>query len=175
MQCAKLKLTCNWKKNFFSRIFFLVYLKLYFVKKIKFIWQFFFFFSFLYFSGVITNDFADEIILDPKLIAKHYIRTWFFLDLISSIPMDYIFLMWDTEANFSQLFHAGTNARMDASQYWQGDHSCFSNISFCHPFKALYDWCRPFSTISQFVDYHLHSGFVNWSWKVTRIFSRYKI
>nr|ALT57286.1 HCN channel protein [Doryteuthis pealeii] len=71
-------------------------------------------------TGVITNDFADEIILDPKLIAKHYIRTWFFLDLISSIPMDYIFLMWDTEANFSQLFHAGTNARMDASQYWQG-------------------------------------------------------
>ncbi|XP_048247984.1 potassium/sodium hyperpolarization-activated cyclic nucleotide-gated channel 4-like isoform X3 [Haliotis rufescens] len=57
-------------------------------------------------TGVILNDFADEIILDPKLIAKHYMKTWFFLDLISSIPMDYIFLMWDSEANFSQLFHA---------------------------------------------------------------------
>ena len=122
-----------------------------------------FFFSF---TGVITNDFADEIILDPKLIAKHYIRTWFFLDLISSIPMDYIFLMWDTEANFSQLFHAGTNARMDASQYWQGDHSCFSNISFCHPLLALNDWCpAPFSTTIQLFNYHLHSSSVNWSWK----------
>lgn len=75
------------------------------------------------FSGVILNDFADEIILDPKLIAKHYMKTWFFLDLLSSIPMDYIFLMWDSEANFSQLFHAGTKPRLDALPYWQGDHS----------------------------------------------------
>lgn len=67
------------------------------------------------------NDFADEIILDPKLIAKHYIKSWFFVDLISSIPMDYVFLMWDRD--FNQLFHAGTEARMDPSPYWQGDHS----------------------------------------------------
>jgi hypothetical protein len=76
---------------------------------------------FLVFSGVILNDFADEIILDPKLIARHYIKSWFFLDLISSIPMDYIFLLWDAEAN--QLFHAGTETRLDAAPYWQGDHS----------------------------------------------------
>ncbi|XP_045156771.2 potassium/sodium hyperpolarization-activated cyclic nucleotide-gated channel 3-like isoform X2 [Mercenaria mercenaria] len=63
-------------------------------------------------TGIILNDFADEIILDPKLIAKHYFKSWFFLDLISSIPMDYIFLMWDSEANFSQLFHAGRALRM---------------------------------------------------------------
>jgi hyperpolarization activated cyclic nucleotide-gated potassium channel 2 len=74
-------------------------------------------------SGIILNDFADEIILDPKLIAKHYFKSWFFLDLISSIPMDYIFLMWDSEANFSQLFHAGKQDELDASPYWQGDHS----------------------------------------------------
>lgn len=74
-------------------------------------------------SGIILNDFADEIILDPKQIAKHYVKSWFFLDLISSIPMDYIFLMWDSEANFSQLFHAGKQEQLDASPYWQGDHS----------------------------------------------------
>ena len=75
-------------------------------------------------AGIILNDFADEIILDPKMIAKHYLKSWFFLDLLSSIPMDYIFLMWDSEADFNQLFHAGnTGARMDASPYWQGDHS----------------------------------------------------
>lgn len=74
-------------------------------------------------SGIILNDFADEIILDPKLIAKHYVKSWFFLDLISSISMDYIFLMWDSEGNFSQLFHAGKQEELDASPYWQGDHS----------------------------------------------------
>lgn len=35
------------------------------------------------------------MILDPKLIAKHYLKTWFFLDLISSIPLDYIFLIFN--------------------------------------------------------------------------------
>ncbi|CAL1535595.1 unnamed protein product [Lymnaea stagnalis] len=69
-------------------------------------------------TGIILNDYADEIILDPKLIAKQYIRTWFFLDLLSSIPMDYIFLMWDAKADFNQLFHAGT--KQDKPAYWQG-------------------------------------------------------
>lgn len=39
------------------------------------------------------QDNSEQVIIDPKLIAKHYIRTWFFLDLISSIPLDYIFLI----------------------------------------------------------------------------------
>ncbi|KAL8566273.1 hypothetical protein ACOMHN_056845 [Nucella lapillus] len=55
-------------------------------------------------TGIILNDFADEIILDPKQIAKHYVKSWFLLDLLSSVPMDYIFLMWD--ADFNQLVHA---------------------------------------------------------------------
>jgi hyperpolarization activated cyclic nucleotide-gated potassium channel 2 len=63
--------------------------------------------SFLLSTGVIMNNYGDEIILDPKLIARHYLKTWFFLDLISSIPLDYIFLMFDAETNFSQLIHAG--------------------------------------------------------------------
>ncbi|KAK3766089.1 hypothetical protein RRG08_002323 [Elysia crispata] len=63
-------------------------------------------------QGIILNDFADEIILDPRLIAKQYMKTWFFLDLLSSVPMDYIFLMWDSEADFNQLFHAGRALRM---------------------------------------------------------------
>ncbi|XP_061172931.1 potassium/sodium hyperpolarization-activated cyclic nucleotide-gated channel 3-like isoform X2 [Saccostrea echinata] len=71
-------------------------------------------------TGIILNDFADEIILDPKLIAKHYVKSWFFLDLISSIPMDYIFLWWDSEADFYQMIHAGTSSRVDAGSYWQG-------------------------------------------------------
>ena len=41
------------------------------------------------------QDNSEQVIIDPKLIAKHYIRTWFFLDLISSIPLDYIFLIFN--------------------------------------------------------------------------------
>ncbi|KAE8894999.1 hypothetical protein PF003_g21016 [Phytophthora fragariae] len=32
-----------------------------------------------------------EIIMDSRLVAKHYIRSWFFVDLIGSIPVEYIF------------------------------------------------------------------------------------
>lgn len=45
-------------------------------------------------TGVLQNDYVDEIILEPKQIAKHYIRTWFFIDFLSSIPLDYIFLLY---------------------------------------------------------------------------------
>ena len=45
--------------------------------------------------GIMQQDNAEQVILDPKLIAKHYLRTWFFLDLISSIPLDYIFLIFN--------------------------------------------------------------------------------
>lgn len=41
------------------------------------------------------QDNAEQVILDPKLIASHYLRTWFFLDLISSIPLDYIYLIFN--------------------------------------------------------------------------------
>ncbi|KAK4467690.1 hypothetical protein MN116_008627, partial [Schistosoma mekongi] len=41
-------------------------------------------------TGIIRNDFVDDIILDPTEIAREYLRTWFILDLISSIPMDYV-------------------------------------------------------------------------------------
>lgn len=47
------------------------------------------------FTGIMQQDNAEQVILDPKLIAKHYLRTWFFLDLISSIPLDYIFLIFN--------------------------------------------------------------------------------
>lgn len=46
-------------------------------------------------EGIMQQDNAEQVILDPKLIAKHYLRTWFFLDLISSIPLDYIFLIFN--------------------------------------------------------------------------------
>ena len=59
--------------------------------------------------GIMQADNSEQVILDPKLIARDYLRTWFFLDLISSIPLDYIFLIFnslrgDTIVNFTSLF-----------------------------------------------------------------------
>lgn len=34
-----------------------------------------------------------QVILNPRQIAYHYLRSWFIIDLVSSIPMDYIFLL----------------------------------------------------------------------------------
>ena len=33
----------------------------------------------------------DELVVDKKLIAKNYLRGWFFLDFIASIPFDILF------------------------------------------------------------------------------------
>uniref|UniRef100_A0A669B640 Potassium/sodium hyperpolarization-activated cyclic nucleotide-gated channel 2 n=1 Tax=Oreochromis niloticus TaxID=8128 RepID=A0A669B640_ORENI len=43
-------------------------------------------------TGIIIEDNSD-IILDPKTIKKKYLKTWFIVDFISSIPVDYIFLI----------------------------------------------------------------------------------
>ncbi|XP_029380613.1 potassium/sodium hyperpolarization-activated cyclic nucleotide-gated channel 2-like [Echeneis naucrates] len=43
-------------------------------------------------TGIIIEDNSD-IILDPKTIKMKYLKTWFIVDFISSIPVDYIFLI----------------------------------------------------------------------------------
>jgi len=66
-------------------------------------------------TGIMQQDNAEQVILDPKLIAKHYLKTWFFLDLISSIPLDYIFLIFNQLQDFSesfQILHAGRALRI---------------------------------------------------------------
>lgn len=58
-------------------------------------------------------DLPEQVILDPKLIARSYMRTWFFLDLISSIPLDYIFLIFNQDYGDNyQIFHAGRALRI---------------------------------------------------------------
>lgn len=47
-------------------------------------------------TGILEED--SHIILDPKEIRIHYLRTWFLVDFISSIPVDYIFLIVDLES-----------------------------------------------------------------------------
>ena len=47
-------------------------------------------------TGVLRNDFVDEIILEPHLIARNYLKSWFIVDLLSSLPIDYLFLFFDS-------------------------------------------------------------------------------
>lgn len=64
-------------------------------------------------TGIMQQDNAEQVILDPKIIAKNYLRTWFFLDLISSIPLDYIFLIFNQDFGESfQILHAGRALRI---------------------------------------------------------------
>lgn len=62
--------------------------------------------------GIIKNNFADEIMLNPKEIARQYLKTWFLLDLLSSLPLDYIYLILHDNENFTQFVHAGKFPRV---------------------------------------------------------------
>ncbi|XP_053211837.1 potassium/sodium hyperpolarization-activated cyclic nucleotide-gated channel 2-like isoform X2 [Panonychus citri] len=62
-------------------------------------------------TGIMNPDLPEQVILDPKQIARQYIRSWFFLDLISSIPLDYIFLIFNQEYSF-HLLQAGRALRI---------------------------------------------------------------
>ncbi|XP_078697615.1 potassium/sodium hyperpolarization-activated cyclic nucleotide-gated channel 2-like isoform X2 [Branchiostoma floridae x Branchiostoma belcheri] len=43
-------------------------------------------------TGIVLQDMAD-VVLDPKQIRKRYFKSWFVVDLLSSIPLDFIFLI----------------------------------------------------------------------------------
>ena len=43
-------------------------------------------------SGVISNEPGSEVILDPRKICFAYLKTWFIIDFLSSVPVDYIFM-----------------------------------------------------------------------------------
>jgi len=57
--------------------------------------------------GIIADKFVEDIIMEPIAIARHYLRTWFLVDFISSIPLDYIILALSPDTNVTQMMHAG--------------------------------------------------------------------
>ncbi|XP_033837434.1 potassium/sodium hyperpolarization-activated cyclic nucleotide-gated channel 3 [Periophthalmus magnuspinnatus] len=46
-------------------------------------------------TGIVKED-STEILLDPREIRLNYLKSWFLVDFVSSIPVDYIFLMVDS-------------------------------------------------------------------------------
>ncbi|OQV23764.1 Potassium/sodium hyperpolarization-activated cyclic nucleotide-gated channel 4 [Hypsibius exemplaris] len=66
-------------------------------------------------TGLINPENSADVVLDPKEIARRYVRSWFFVDLISSIPFDYVVLVisiWDDDFAKSQIVHAGRALRI---------------------------------------------------------------
>ncbi|RXM33111.1 Potassium/sodium hyperpolarization-activated cyclic nucleotide-gated channel 4 [Acipenser ruthenus] len=49
-------------------------------------------------TGIVKED-NTEIILDPHEIRTRYLKSWFLVDFVSSIPVDYIFLVVDLETH----------------------------------------------------------------------------
>ncbi|KAM4631487.1 potassium/sodium hyperpolarization-activated cyclic nucleotide-gated channel 3 [Polymixia lowei] len=47
-------------------------------------------------TGILGED--SNVIIDPKEIRTQYLQSWFLVDFISSIPVDYIFLIVDLES-----------------------------------------------------------------------------
>ncbi|XP_075743737.1 potassium/sodium hyperpolarization-activated cyclic nucleotide-gated channel 2-like isoform X3 [Rhipicephalus microplus] len=47
-------------------------------------------------TGVITTEGVERVNLDPKYIARHYLKTWFLLDFLSTVPFDYICVLVET-------------------------------------------------------------------------------
>ncbi|KAF4080410.1 hypothetical protein AMELA_G00170990 [Ameiurus melas] len=52
----------------------------------------------LNFRTGIPEDDNSHIILDPQVIRRRYLQSWFLVDFISSIPVDYFFIAVDLEA-----------------------------------------------------------------------------
>lgn len=63
-------------------------------------------------AGLILKERGDQVVMEPRSIAVHYLRTWFTLDLLSSMPMDYFVVL------FMHTYH-----RRDADS--------FLNVRFC--------------------------------------------
>ncbi|XP_025420254.1 potassium/sodium hyperpolarization-activated cyclic nucleotide-gated channel 1 isoform X2 [Sipha flava] len=64
-------------------------------------------------TGILQTDNSEQVILEPNLIARNYLRSWFFLDLISSLPLDYLFLMFNQDVGEGiQILHAGRALRI---------------------------------------------------------------
>lgn len=55
-------------------------------------------------TGIVKED-STEIMLDPKAIRRNYLKSWFAVDFISSIPVDYIFLMVDLQERLDSEVH----------------------------------------------------------------------
>ena len=99
-------------------------------------------------AGIMQADNSEQVILDPKLIARNYMRTWFFLDLISSVPLDYIFLIFNSirGATIEVVCHS----LFIAASHWEGEKVSQGDVQ-----RKSTDWWWPVTWLSSVYQYIL--------------------
>jgi len=57
--------------------------------------------------SVMQVSVVEGVILEPREIARRYVSSWFALDLVSSLPVDYIIVLVSPDTGVTHLVHAG--------------------------------------------------------------------
>jgi len=60
--------------------------------------------------GIIADKDCDEVVLDPCVIATRYLKSWFLMDLVSSLPLDYMILLFSPQSTVRQFIRAGNHS-----------------------------------------------------------------
>jgi len=63
-------------------------------------------------TGLVDPNNKDEIILDPKIIRWTYIKGWFIIDLLSSLPFDYAYFIASSTSTEQTLLKASRALRI---------------------------------------------------------------
>ena len=56
---------------------------------------------FINFRTTYVKSSSDEVVRQPKLLAIHYLKTWFLIDLLAAIPFDWILYNRGNKSNVS--------------------------------------------------------------------------
>ncbi|KAJ7382051.1 Potassium/sodium hyperpolarization-activated cyclic nucleotide-gated channel 3 [Desmophyllum pertusum] len=63
-------------------------------------------------TGIVDPNNQDEVILDKKIITRTYLRGWFVIDLISSLPFDYAYFIASSSSAQQTLIKASRALRI---------------------------------------------------------------
>ena len=63
-------------------------------------------------TGIVDPNNQDEVILDKKIITRKYLRGWFVIDLLSSLPFDYAYFIASSSSAQQTLIKASRALRI---------------------------------------------------------------
>ena len=63
-------------------------------------------------TGIVDPNNQDEVILDKKVITRKYLRGWFVIDLLSSLPFDYAYFIASSSSAQQTLIKASRALRI---------------------------------------------------------------
>ena len=83
---------------------------------------------------VVTDSVVEGVILEPREIARRYVTSWFALDLVSSLPVDYVIVLVSPDTAGTHLVHAGQH-RLHAQRLCRS--YIYDSTSIRRPFDCL--------------------------------------